>query len=171
MRFGVGLVVGVAWLLLAYSGNGLQAAEPGERIGDWVYICEPANKPKKSSCYISQKAGVTENNQPIRFLMTSVGYFFSDEKLWLVTFLPLETWSPAVRQQFSLDVDKKPLLQGMIDTCFRMVCRTGFLIEGNPLMTLKKGKEASFSFVTLQGEKQRIGISLKGFTKALKTLR
>ena len=170
MRFGVGSVVGVVWLLLAYSGNGLQAAEPGERIGDWVYICEPANEPKKSSCYISQKAGITENNQSIRLLMTSVGYLFSDEKLWLVTFLPLETWSAAVQQQFSLDVDKKPLLQGKIDTCFTTGCRTAFLLEGNSLMALKKGNVAGFSFVTLQGKKIRIGISLKGFTRALKTL-
>ena len=75
-----------------------------------------------------------------------------------------------VNQNDQMDVDKKPLLQGKVDTCFTTGCRTGFLIEGNSLMALKKGNVAGFTFVTLQGKKIRIGISLKGFTRALKTL-
>ena len=170
MRFWGISVVGAVCLLLAYSGNGLQAAEPGERIGDWFYKCGPATEPKKSRCYISQTVENLKGKQSTRLLLTNVGYFFSDEKLWLVTFLPLETWKVAVQQQFFIDVDKEPLLQGKVDTCFRTGCRTGFLIEGNSLMALKKGKVAVFSFVTLQGKKVRIGISLKGFARALKTL-
>ncbi len=163
-------LIAVIAMLLAVPSGGLEAADPGERIGDWFYNCDADTNTAKGPCYITQTSEKKLPTETVRLVTANIGYLFNDKKIWLVTLFPLRSWHLDIQQPLTIDVDGNQQISGKIDTCFESGCRARFVLNRNILTAFIKGNAAGVSFKVITGKPIRLELSLKGIAKALRTL-
>jgi len=152
-----------------FSGT-VQAAKPGDRVGDWFYNCDADSNAGKGICYISQTLQRKQGTRQLRLMTANIGRLFKDKKIWLVTLLPLDAWRVDVQSPVTIDVDKKKSVAGKIDTCFVEACRARFVLNRKAVSSIMRGTAAGVSFKLITGKPVRIELSLKGITNALGNL-
>ena len=147
-----------------------QAAKPGDRIGDWLYVCDANINAAKGTCYISQNVEANKGKKRLILATGNIGYLFRDKKMGLVTLLPLDAWRVDIQSPVRIDVDEKKRFVGKIDTCFPDACRARFALDRFDLTAFMRGKVMGVSFKLITGKPVRIELSLKGITKAVQIL-
>lgn len=159
------------WLLLLTFFASPAFAQSAEQVSttthkDWVVRCiERADLPP---CDAVQTAFDTNTEQ--RVMLTSIAHFGGDDEIGI------QIWVPTgilVSGGVLFEIDQKD--QALQDLKFTRCEADGCFIEAivseEALAPLKKGSQAAIAILSSTGQPRVVGLSLSGFTKALREVK
>lgn len=155
----------VALAALAGSGVASQAQTETnsvlERFTDWELIC-----PAEESCRIAQRLAAPETGDTL-FVISALPAREGGPLVGIVS-VPLRGYlAPGIE----LRVDEGRAFRILYETCDPSGCHAGFPLEGEVLAAFRRGLDARFRVWTAQERPVDVGVSLRGFTRALEALR
>ena len=119
----------------------------------------------KQACFVYQTA--VQQPQNIQLLEVQIGYLGPEGKPRLIVTIPLGTLLPV---GVAIKIDDRPEFTAPVQTCVAAGCRVILDMDQSSFEDLKKGKQASMRFVTLQRQAIEVPVKLTGLATALKTL-
>lgn len=132
-----------------------------ERFNDWELVC-----PSPDTCRIGQRLASPETNETL-FVITALRASEGGPFVGIVS-VPLRGYlAPGIE----LRVDGGRAYRILYETCDPAGCHAGFPLEGAVLDAFRRGLDARFRVWTAQERPVDVGVSLRGFTRALEALR
>lgn len=150
--------------MLLISQLSMAGAIHGKTFKDWQGRCEKqAEQPEV--CYVVQT--LAEKEKP-PVMITAVG-FRPNEKEPIVIFTLSAALDATKDIQFKIDKNEPIGLQAQ---CDGKQCRVGFRLDKRMMGEFRKGVEGVLAFIIKDtGKPAYFSVSLRGFTKALNTLK
>ncbi len=148
------------------SQQKLQQAQPQPEQSYWIPRCEASVEGVLPKCEIFQRLLVKDTGQRVAEL--AIG--FPDgvgKNARGVAVLPLGI---LLNEKTSLRIDDGALFNFQVRYCTQNGCYAFLDITPQIIAEMKRGGEASFYFITIEGKEMQIDLSLVGFTKALEVL-
>jgi invasion protein IalB len=120
----------------------------------------------KQACFVYQTA--VQQPQNIQLLEVQIGYLGPDGKPRLIVTIPLGTLLPV---GVAIKIDDHPEFTAPVQTCVAAGCRVILDMDQASFDDLRKGKQASMRFVTLQRQAIEVPVKLTGLATALTALK
>ena len=159
------LIVGV--LSLGPFAPGQVAATPkdGEKFKDWSARCQKSKDAEQEQCYIFQNLVLKEGGQ--RVLHVAIMYLMPKNQPAAIVTVPLGVSLP---QGVGLQIDDGEKTRFGYERCDASGCTGGLVLTDAIIESLKKGKQAKFSFHSGAGQEIAVPVSLSGFTAGFSAL-
>ena len=139
-------------------------------LDNWIVRCngtEPANvEEKRGKCEIFQRLVFKQNGK--RLMEFAIGFPASKDVAHGIVILPL---GMRLEEGARLQVDDGPVMKFKVRYCLADGCYAYLSLNDNVLDQMRKGKDVGLMFsLGAKGEKKKVLMSLKGFTKALRAV-
>ncbi|HEY5701701.1 MAG TPA: invasion associated locus B family protein [Gammaproteobacteria bacterium] len=151
--------------LIALGQSAIASPKDGDKFKDWSARCQKANETDKEHCYIFQNLVLKEGGQ--RVLHVAVMYLRTNNQPAAIVTVPLGVSLP---QGVGFQVDDGEKTRFGYERCDASGCTGGLVLTETIIKTLRKGKQAKFSFHSGAGQEIAIPVSLSGFTAGFATL-
>lgn len=149
-------------LVIIFCG-GLHAAQAQDQMQTWIPRCNENQGQGTQECEIFQRLLVRETGQ--RVAEFAVGFPDGrNQNARGVIVLPLGI---LLNEKTSLQIDDGAHFNFKMRYCTQNGCYAFLDLTPAIIEMMKKGNEAAFHFITLEGNAMSIDLSLVGFTKAL----
>ncbi|MDX1514297.1 MAG: invasion associated locus B family protein [Gammaproteobacteria bacterium] len=142
------------------------APKDGEKFNDWSARCQTAEDSDQEQCYIFQNLVLKEGGQ--RVLHIAVMYLRQNNQPAAIVTVPLGVSLP---QGVGFQIDEGEKTRFAYERCDASGCTGGLVLTDTLLNSLKKGKQATFSFFSGAGQEIAVPVSLSGFTAGFNALK
>lgn len=158
-----GVVVAAAAVCAVPADASAASMKDGDKFGDWVANCAPAQGGQEPACRLMQIEQITgKDGKPVAVLKGAV-FRLSPKESVLFVYLPLGyTIAPGVK----ISVDGGQGFQMFAQRCVPQGCEIALKLDGAFLAQMKKGKQAKAEF-RLGDKAAAVTLSLKGFSEGL----
>lgn len=156
-------LVAVAAALFAVAVHA--APKDGEQFDDWKTACETPSE-GATVCHVFQR--ITMKDSGKQLLHVAVGYPKPDEPPVVVFTLPLGI---ALPPGVMFKVEDGEGVRAPFTVCTPDGCRAGLKLTDELVTAMQKGMKATLAFASIEAKGYNVPVSLKGFSKALASLK
>ncbi|MBF0186437.1 MAG: invasion associated locus B family protein [Magnetococcales bacterium] len=146
-------------ILMLLPIQSLEAANIGERFGDWMHECE-AVAPNKTNCFISQTQVMKESGKLVVSIV--MGKLGADRQPGILVTVPISIFLPS---GVVAKIDEGKQFDLLLQKCFPAGCRATAALTTAQLRALKSGNKIFIAYKnTPRAEPIVLPVSLKGVT-------
>ncbi|HFC05249.1 MAG TPA: invasion associated locus B family protein [Rhizobiales bacterium] len=156
----------LAGFLVALQPSGSFAQTKKFQSSNWVTACQKNLSGRGRTCRMSRAIRQIGNNKPL--LVTAIQRDLKNRGYMLVLRLPHGLNLPLGVQ---LQIDRQKARRIAVLSSNRGGTYTRINLSDKVLATLKRGRQLSISFVTVDGKRFAIPVSLSGFTASFNRLK
>ena len=151
--------------LLFFSS--VSAADPRvrETHKDWTVVCDIPAELDTEVCLIVQQRNLRDSDQPV--IRVEIGFAIQTGAPFAVVTAPLGV---ALAAGLSMQVDDGELTRFDYGSCIPKGCIVGTGLTDAQIVSMRKGKEAQFTFKDNRNRDISVPVSLSGFTAALQSI-